>query len=56
VKFWTRLDLTWILLVLLTVVAVAPLTYPGFFEAHSGFLPAFANVGLFIRDVLLYRM
>jgi hypothetical protein len=29
-----------ILAVILAVFAVAPLTYPGFFEAHSGFLPA----------------
>ncbi|MCL7453186.1 MAG: hypothetical protein M8467_09065, partial [Anaerolineae bacterium] len=31
----------WILVLLLTVFAIAPLTYPGFFEASSGFLPAF---------------
>jgi hypothetical protein len=36
--------LPWILVALLTVFAVAPLTYPGFFEAHSGFLPVF-NAG-----------
>lgn len=30
-----------ILVLLLTVFAVAPLTYPGFFQVHSGFLPAF---------------
>jgi len=41
VKSWTRFDLNWILVVLLTVFALAPLTYPGFFEASSGFLPAF---------------
>jgi hypothetical protein len=29
------------LVALLTVFAVAPLAYPGFFEAQSGFLPAF---------------
>jgi hypothetical protein len=29
-----------VLLILLTLVAVAPLAYPGFFQAHSGFLPA----------------
>lgn len=40
-KLSTRLDPSWILLVLLTVFAVAPLTYPGFFEAWSGFSPAF---------------
>lgn len=40
-KFWTRFDLNWLLVILLTVFAVAPLTYPGFFEAHSGFLPVF---------------
>jgi hypothetical protein len=31
----------WVLALLLTVFAIAPLTYPGFFEASSGFLPAF---------------
>ncbi|MGC9332997.1 MAG: hypothetical protein ACP5JJ_02545 [Anaerolineae bacterium] len=31
----------WVLALLLTVFAIAPLTYPGFFEANSGFLPAF---------------
>jgi hypothetical protein len=36
-----RFDLSWILVVLLTVFAIAPLTYPGFFEAQSGFLPTF---------------
>jgi hypothetical protein len=36
-----RTDWNWILVALLTVFAVAPLTYPGFFEAQSGFLPAF---------------
>ncbi len=30
-----------ILAVLLAVFAFAPLTYPGFFQAHSGFLPVF---------------
>jgi hypothetical protein len=41
VKSWTRFDLNWILVILLAVFALAPLTYPGFFEASSGFLPAF---------------
>ncbi len=41
VRARSRFDPSWILVVLLTVFAVAPLTYPGFFEAHSGFLPAF---------------
>jgi hypothetical protein len=36
-----RFDPSWLLVVLLTVFAIAPLTYPGFFEAHSGFLPVF---------------
>ncbi|MGD2039283.1 MAG: hypothetical protein PVH11_00560 [Anaerolineae bacterium] len=36
-----RLDLAWLLVVLLTVFALAPLAYPGFFEAGSGFLPVF---------------
>ena len=31
----------WLLVAALTVFAVAPLTYPGFFQADSGFLPAF---------------
>ncbi|HSJ58187.1 MAG TPA: hypothetical protein VLC95_13470, partial [Anaerolineae bacterium] len=30
-----------LLALLLAIPAIAPLTYPGFFEAHSGFLPAF---------------
>jgi hypothetical protein len=41
VKLHTRFDLNWILVLLLAVFAIAPLTYPGFFEAESGFLPAF---------------
>jgi len=40
-KLCGRLDLTLALVLLLTVFAVAPLTYPGFFESHSGFLPVF---------------
>lgn len=31
----------WLLVAVLAVFALAPLTYPGFFEVHSGFLPAF---------------
>ena len=31
----------WVRAILLTVFAIAPLTYPGFFQAQSGFLPAF---------------
>jgi len=42
VKIWRRLDPNWILVGLLAVVALAPLTYPGFFQAHSGYLPTFA--------------
>ena len=38
---YPRLELGWVLVILLTVFAVAPLTYPGFFQAQSGFLPAF---------------
>jgi hypothetical protein len=41
VRHLSRFDPSWILVVLLTVFAIAPLTHPGFFEAHSGFLPAF---------------
>jgi hypothetical protein len=33
--------LNWILVAILAILAVAPLTYPGFFQAQSGFLPAF---------------
>jgi hypothetical protein len=33
------LDLHWLLVLLLAVFALAPLAYPGFFEAQSGFLP-----------------
>jgi hypothetical protein len=40
-KLCGRLDLNLALVVLLTVFAFAPLTYPGFFESHSGFLPVF---------------
>jgi hypothetical protein len=40
VKF-RPLNRYWLLVAALTVFAVAPLTYPGFFQAHSGFLPAF---------------
>jgi hypothetical protein len=29
----------WLLVLVLTLFVVAPLTYPGFFEAYSGFLP-----------------
>jgi len=35
-----RFDLTWIVVLLLAVPAIAPLTYPGFFQTHGGFLPA----------------
>jgi hypothetical protein len=34
------------LALLLTAFAVAPLTYPGFYQARSGFLPAFRAAGL----------
>jgi hypothetical protein len=46
VKSRQRLDPGWALVVLLTVFAIAPLTYPGFFQAQSGFLPAFNAVHL----------
>jgi hypothetical protein len=36
-----KLDLDLVLVVLLSVLAVAPLTYPGFLETHSGFVPVF---------------
>ena len=37
-KLLRKLDLNLILLFLLTTFAFAPLTYPGFFQSHSGFL------------------
>ena len=40
-KLWRKLDLNLILLFLLTLFAFAPLTYPGFFQSHSGFLPIY---------------
>jgi hypothetical protein len=40
-KLLRKLDLNLILLFLLTIFAFAPLTYPGFFESHSGFLPIY---------------
>ena len=40
-KLLRKLDLNLILLSLLTVFAFAPLTYPGFFQSHSGFLPIY---------------
>ncbi len=40
-KFLHKLDLNLILLFLLTIFAFAPLTYPGFFQSHSGFLPIY---------------
>ncbi len=36
-----KLDLNWILVILLTVFAFAPLAYPGFFQSHSGLLPIY---------------
>ena len=42
---WSRLrkkqDLSLVLVFFLSVFALAPLTYPGFFQSHSGFLPVF---------------
>ena len=40
VKAALRFDPAWILVLLLAIPAVAPLTYPGFFQTHGGFLPA----------------
>ncbi len=37
----STLDPNLVLVVLFTVFAFAPLAYPGFFQAHSGFLPVF---------------
>lgn len=36
-----KLDRNLVLVTLLSVFAIAPLTYPGFFQSHSGFLPVF---------------
>jgi hypothetical protein len=36
-----RLDLNLVLVVLASVFSFAPLTYPGYFQSHSGFLPVF---------------
>jgi hypothetical protein len=41
VRLLRRLDLGWILAILLAAFAIAPLAYPGFFEAQTGFLPVF---------------
>lgn len=38
---WGRLDRNWILVAALAVFAIAPLSYPGFFQASTGFLPVF---------------
>ncbi len=40
-KLLDRFELNLALVVLLTVFAFAPLTYPGFFQTHSGFLPLY---------------
>ena len=40
-KLWKRLDFGSALVILLSVFAFAPLTHPGFFQSHSGFLPVF---------------
>jgi hypothetical protein len=40
-KLLRKLDLNLILLFLLSIFAFAPLTYPGFFQSHSGFLPIY---------------
>ncbi len=37
-----RLDPDLVLVVLLSVFAFAPLTYPGFYQSHSGFSPVFS--------------
>lgn len=41
VRLLRRMDLGWILAILLATFAIAPLAYPGFFEAQTGFLPVF---------------
>lgn len=45
-KLRNRLDLNLVLVVLLSVFAVAPLTYPGFLQTHSGFVPVFNQYDL----------
>jgi len=40
-KLRERPDLNLALIVLLSVFAIAPLTYPGFFQTHSGFVSVF---------------
>ncbi len=40
-KLRKRLELNLALIVLLSVFAIAPLIYPGFFQTHSGFAPVF---------------
>jgi uncharacterized membrane protein len=40
-KLLRKLDLNLILLFLLSIFAFAPLTYPSFFQSHSGFLPIY---------------
>jgi asparagine N-glycosylation enzyme membrane subunit Stt3 len=40
-KLRNRLDLNLVLVVLLSVFAMAPLTYPGFLQTHSGFVSVF---------------
>jgi hypothetical protein len=40
-KLWTRLDFNLVLICLLSVFTFAPLTHPGFFQSHSGFLSVF---------------
>jgi len=39
-------DLNWLLAALLSVFAWAPLTYPGFFQSHSGLLAAYTVLDL----------
>jgi len=36
-----QFDPHWLLLLLLSLLVCAPLTYPGYFQAHSGLLPVF---------------
>ncbi|MGQ9626236.1 MAG: hypothetical protein ACUVV0_04940 [Anaerolineae bacterium] len=39
--FARKFELYWFLAAILTVFAFAPLTYPGFFQSHSGLLPIY---------------
>ena len=37
----SQFDAYWLLVLILALIVCAPLTYPGYFQAHSGFLPVY---------------